>query len=200
MISFLSVCRKIHSWLGFFLMPWILVIGMTGLYLNHSKPILRALGHTEFSRSVVENLPVQEIDQARANQIVASIWPDQAVLEAGPMKYRGVQMLAFKKDPGFIIFPGPRLSFYFVVTWLSERTYAVDGTLVHHQYNLKRIFKSLHERGWASSRFGTWFADTVAVAMVFFGLSGFIMWSVPKVRRLRRAVSQMRRRHHVAAH
>jgi len=181
-------------------MPWILIIGMTGLYLNHSKPILRALGYSELSASAVATLPMHQITQATATQIASSVWPDQPILETGLTKYRGMRALAFKKNSGLIIFPGTRSSIYFVATPIREWTYAIDGNLVHHQYNLKRIFKSLHERGWTNKRFGTWFADIVAVAMVFFGLSGFVMWLVPKVRRLRSTLGQKsRRRYRVAA-
>jgi hypothetical protein len=60
----------------------------------------------------------------------------------------------------------------------------MDGKLAHQQYDWKPILKSLHERGWIGTTFGTWLADIVAAAMVFFGITGMIMWSTPKLRKL----------------
>ncbi len=193
MNRFLSVCRKVHSWLGVFILPWVLLIGLTGIYLNHPKPFHQLLGEESLTANTVAALPAENLSKEAAEQIALSVWPDQPIQKAGMTKYRNNQSLAFQKEDGHIIIPVPKARIYFVVTPFREFTYALDGKLVHQQYNLKRLFKTLHERGWASKRFGTWFADIVAGAMVFFGLTGFIMWLVPKVRRLRRHIVQRRR-------
>ena len=31
--------RTVHTWLGVLVVPWIIIIGATGFYLNHSKGI-----------------------------------------------------------------------------------------------------------------------------------------------------------------
>jgi hypothetical protein len=136
------------------------------------------------SDSDLSGAPELIMTDALAQQIAASIWPDQLVLESGYMKYRGQKAFALRKDSGLIIFPGARSNHYFVTTALNEETYTMDGKLAHWQYNVKSILKSLHERGWMGTRFGTWLADVVAAAMVFFSISGLIMWSVPKIRKL----------------
>jgi hypothetical protein len=185
MNRFLRICRTIHSWLGALVMPWVLIIGATGFYLNHSQMVLKLIGYAELLESDLDGSLKLAVTPDLAQNIAASVWTQEPVLESGFMKYRGEKSLAIKKASGMIIIPGPSSNHYFVRTNWKESTFNMDGKLVHQQYNLKPILKSLHERGWLGSTFGTWFADAVAVAMVFFGFSGMIMWATPKLRKLR---------------
>jgi hypothetical protein len=192
MNRFLRVCRTIHSWLGALVMPWVLIIGFTGFYLNHTQLVLGAMGYTELSENDRAGAADFTVTQELAQQVAASVWPDELVLESGFMSYRGGKALALKKDSGMIIIPGPQTSHYFVTTAYTEKTFTMDGKLVHQQYNLKSLLKSLHERGWIGTRLGSWLADIVACAMVFFSLSGLIMWSVPRIRKVRSFIRSRR--------
>ena len=193
MNRFLRYCRTVHSWLGALVMPWVLIIGFTGFYLNHSQFVLGAIGYKELSDNDTAGASDIAVSQDLAQQIGGSVWPDERVLESGFIKYRGGKALALKKDSGLIIIPGPQTNHYFVTTSYTEKTYTVDGKLVHQQYNLRPLLKSLHERGWVGNRLGTWLADIVACAMVFFSLSGLFMWSVPRIRKLRNLMRSWRR-------
>ena len=192
MNRFLRICRTMHSWLGVLVMPWVLIIGATGLYLNHPDLALGLIGYTELSERDLAGAPVFQTTKEMALLIAATIWPGQPVQQSGLIQYRGREAFGIKKDSGFIAVPAPQSSHYFVRTALSEETYTMEGKLVHRQYNLKSVLKSLHERGWASTRFGTWLADIVAAAMIFFSATGLTMWSVPKVRRLLRSERHLR--------
>jgi hypothetical protein len=185
MNRFLRLCRTVHGWLGALVMPWVLIIGFTGFYLNHTQLVLGAIGYSELSESDLAGASEFAVTQQLAQQIAASVWPDERVLESGFMKYRGGEALALKKDSGLIIIPGPQTNHYFANTTYTEKTYTIDGKLVHQQYNLKPMLKSLHERGWIGNRLGSWLADIVACAMVFFSLSGLTMWSVPRIRKVK---------------
>jgi hypothetical protein len=185
MNRFLRLCRTVHGWLGALVMPWVLIIGSTGFYLNHTQLVLSAIGYSEFSENDLAGASESDVTRQLIQQVAASVWPDERVLESGFVKYRGRQALALKKDSGLIIIPGPRTNHYFVNTTYTEKTYTIDGKLVHQQYNIKSMLKSLHERGWIGNRLGSWLADIVACAMVFFSLSGLIMWLIPRIRKLK---------------
>jgi hypothetical protein len=193
MNRFLRICRTMHSWLGALVMPWVLIIGATGFYLNHAQSVLELLGQTELSQSDLDNLTELPVTAQMVRQIAETVWPDLPILDTNLVNYLGRQSFGFKKASGFIFVPASWTGYYFVETTLSRQTYALDGKLLHAQYNLKRIFKSLHETGWIGNGLGTWLADIVAVAMIFFSLSGITMWSVPKLRKLRGLAARRRK-------
>jgi hypothetical protein len=83
MNRFLRICRTIHSWLGALVMPWVLIIGFTGFYLNHTQLVLGAIGYTELSESDTAGAADSAVTQELAQQIAASVWSDELVLESG---------------------------------------------------------------------------------------------------------------------
>ena len=71
-----------------------------------------------------------------------------------------------------------------IKTDYRRRTYAPDGTVLETKTYWEGILKRLHVRGWLTSTFGTWLADITAAAMVVFGLTGIVLFLVPRVRRV----------------
>ena len=55
--TFLRFCRTIHSWLGAIVMPWVLIIGATGLYLNHERFVLNLIDSPGLAADDLANLP-----------------------------------------------------------------------------------------------------------------------------------------------
>jgi uncharacterized iron-regulated membrane protein len=187
----LRVCRIVHSWLGIIVFPFVIVIAFTGFYLNHPQVFHRILQYEGMSISSLDNLDSVQLNAALLNAVVSKHWPDEGVREQKKTRYRGQQMLSVEKPSGTILFPLSRSSYYFVRIGFREVLYSYDGRVVVDRVPFDLIFRHLHERGWTSTRFGTLFADTVALAMMFFGLTGLIMWSAPKIGRVYRALNRV---------
>mgnify|MGYP006204029133 CR=1 FL=1 len=39
----MRLLKTIHSWLGVIVLPWVLIIGLTGLFLNHEGLVMGVL-------------------------------------------------------------------------------------------------------------------------------------------------------------
>ena len=185
MLKFMRLCRTIHSWMGLVLLPWVIVIAATGFYLNHHKLVLSWIGQPEFSEAgfSAQELPVpKSTDDALA--LAKTVWPDETVRRVSEENYHGRPSVHVKKRSGTVILSKPT-GHYYVKTRFKRLTYAPDGTLLHEKRYWGRVFKQLHETGWLGGGLGTWLADIVALALIVFSATGLIVWSTPRLRRLR---------------
>ncbi len=178
-----------HSWLGVLVLPWLLVIGFTGFYLNHADLVLDVIGQRPFSEAGFDAVkPPRPITIDDAKKLSKRIWPDEPVKKVEVDTYHGRRSYIMEKRSGLIILSIPTGHYYVKDGW-TRRTYAPDGRLLHTKVYWDGIFEELHETGWLGGGMGTWFADMVALAMMFFGLTGLILWATPRLRRLRRRLS-----------
>jgi len=183
--AFLRWCRTIHSWLGVLILPWVIVIALTGFYINHPQGFHSLLGYQDITSAELSNLQPVQVNQQLVETIVKANWPSEELLGQGQSRYRNRQMFAISKPSGTIYIPIPATNIYFVREGMRERIVGIDGTQFRDQLPYPQMFRVLHEQGWLSSTFGTFFADLVALAMVLFGFTGLLMFSVPKVRKLK---------------
>ncbi|MCF6273396.1 MAG: PepSY domain-containing protein [Rhodobacteraceae bacterium] len=188
----LKFFRVTHSWLGLLVFPWILVIGLTGLYLNHSKLVLGWISSGEYDESQFAEWPTG-LDLTMGEAIVPTrdIWPGQRVLDVKEDTYHGFDSFIFKKDSGRIIVTRDT-GHYFVRTNLTRTTYAPDGTKLHRKIYWNSAFNWLHARGWLDNTFGTWLADIAAGSMVIFALSGLYLFFAPRMRKIRRNLAKLK--------
>lgn len=185
----LRLFRTVHGWLGIFIFPWVIVIGATGFYLNHSKAILSVLEPPKYDEGRFDERPVTEPATMETGRVVAlSVWPDEAIAEATEKVYHDRPSFQFKKASGRIIVTQPT-GHYFVKTNYTRRTYAPDGELLHSKTYWGAIFKGLHRAGWLGRSLGTWLADLTSLAMVVFGCTGAILWWAPRSRRVLRSMA-----------
>lgn len=188
--SILRLFRTIHGWLGIFILPWVIVIGATGFYLNHPKIFLSALEGPEYVESQFDQWPVAEpVTMESARAVALSVWPGEAITKETQVIYHDRQSFEFKKASGQIIVTQPT-AHYFVKTNYTRRTYAPDGTLLHSKIYWGSIFKGLHRAGWLGRSLGTWLADLTSLAMVIFGMTGFILWWAPRSKRIFRSLAR----------
>lgn len=184
----LKTLRSLHGWLGVILLPWIIVIGATGFYLNHARMILDVLEPAAFEESSLRAWAgAAPVDADAAALIAGRSWPDAPLAEAERVDYHGFAAFQFEHDDGSVIVAADT-GHYWVKTDFTRKTFAPDGTQVHSKIYWSTIFKRIHTRGWFDSRFASWLADITAISMVLFGLTGLLLFWLPRARRFRRAV------------
>ena len=184
----LKTLRSLHGWLGVILLPWIIAIGATGFYLNHARMILDVIEPAKFEESSLrEWAGTAPVDLEAAVLIAGRYLPDVPLPEAERVDYHGFAAYQFEHDDGSVIVARDT-GHYWVKTDFTRKTFAPDGTEVHSKIYWSTIFKRIHTRGWFDSTFASWLADITAGAMVLFGLTGLILFWMPRARRFKRAI------------
>jgi len=184
----LKTLRSLHGWLGFILLPWIIAIGATGFYLNHARMILDVIEPEKFEESALADWPgAAPADRGAAAAIAAQYWPQEALPDASRVSYHGFDSYEFAHADGRVIV-ARETGHYYVKTDFTRKTFAPDGTEVHSKIYWSTIFKRIHTRGWFDSTFASWLADITAISMMLFGLTGLVLFWMPRARRFKRAI------------
>ncbi len=187
----LKFFRVTHGWAGIIVFPWILVIGLTGLYLNHKSLVLDWIGSTEYDESQFADWPTVDITLPAALIIAQQYWPDEDINSLKEDTYHDFESFVFKKDSGRIIIT-KETGHYFVKSNFIRRTFSPEGDQLHRKIYWKSVFKWLHVRGWLNTSLGTWLADITAGAMVFFALSGLWLFFMPRMKKITRSVKKLK--------
>jgi hypothetical protein len=186
----LRLLRTVHTWLGAFIFPWIVIIGATGFYLNHARPILSVLEGAAYAESRFDEWQgAQPVSQDTARAVAMTIWPDEPVQKVAETVYHDRPSFEVTMLSGKVIVTRPT-GHYFVKTANTRRTYSPDGELLHSKIYWGAMFKRLHRDGWLGGGLGTWLADITSISMVVFGLTGAFLWWLPRSRRVWRAVTR----------
>jgi hypothetical protein len=182
---FLKLCRTVHSWLGILVFPWVIIIGLTGVYLNHSQLIYSFFSGPEFSESQFTEKPFTELDsRKKAQSIAEKAWPNQPTIKIWEELYHGRSSVHVKRPEGLTVLSIPT-GHYYLKTRYTRRTFSPDDKLLHTKYYWGAVFKDLHRTDWLGRGPGTWIADAVGVIMVIFGITGSIMWMAFRFKRFR---------------
>ncbi len=183
--------RVTHGWLGIIVFPWIFVIGLTGLYLNHKSFVLDWIEQFEYDESAFSEWPnPQPPTMTDALIIAQSIWPDEDILSVKEDSYHGFDVFSFKKDSGKVMITQDTGHYYSKSNFMRV-TYAPDGAVLDRKIYWKSVFKWLHVRGWLNNGLGTWLADITAVAMVIFSFSGLWIFFAPRTKRIGRRIKKI---------
>jgi len=178
----IRMLKTIHGWLGFFVMPWIIIIGLTGLYLNHSKLIYKYLPKPSYDEAQFDAWPDPlHLDEQAAKMVARSVFPLDEFNLKTQRKYHNRAVFIFQGTTGRVIV-AEKTGHYWVKSRYTRKTYDPSGHLLATKIYWGSLFKTLHARGWATPWLGTWLADIAAGAMIVFGLSGIIMFLTPKIR------------------
>lgn len=179
----MRLLKTIHGWLGVIVLPWVVIIGLTGLFLNHERLVLGVLDGGGYDESLFDSWPEPRPmtpDSARA--LAESLYPGASLTQDADTSYHGRAAAIFDTGEAEVIV-ALKTGHYWIKTANSRVTHAPDGTVLETRTYWEGIFKRLHERGWLTGTFGTWLADITAASMVVFGISGIILFLMPRVRR-----------------
>jgi hypothetical protein len=174
------ILKTLHGWLGILMLPWFVIIGLTGLYLNHSALVLSYLPSGTYDEKQFDAwanpVPVN-LETARA--IAASVWPAETFARGSQTIYHNRRVDVFEGESGRVIV-AISTGHYWVKTQFFRKTYDPNGRLLDVKFYWGHAFLLLHSTGWVNSDLGTWLADMVAGAMIFFGLSGILIYWLPR--------------------
>lgn len=183
-MSFERLVKTIHSWLGVLILPWVAAIGFTGLYMNHDDLILSMFPTEHYDTGGFDASPLARVqDEVSAEAFAATLAPGADLfLDDEEDWFRDRHVYSF--DAGaFDVIVDRATGFGWTNGRYVTRTYAPDGERLHTRLRWSRILSSIHERGWVGTALGTWLADITAGALVIFGLSGLVLFVMPRLRR-----------------
>jgi hypothetical protein len=185
----MRLLKNLHGWLGVVVLPWVLIIGLTGLFLNHQRLVLGLLNGDSYDEAQFDAWPnPTALSPEDAHALATRLFPGQDIAPAESRTYHGRAAAVFDLA-GTELIVALQTGHYWLKTDYRRVTYAPDGAQLETKIYWDAIFKRLHERGWLTNQFGSWLADITAAAMVLFGLSGIVLFLMPRLRR-----SQNRRR------
>ena len=179
------VIRTLHAWMGALILPWVVLAGFTGLYMNHAELISRILPASGFDTAVLAESGAAPQDQDSARAIAVAAMPGEAVVLKTNDRYQGRDVFYFVAGSTDVVVD-KATGFHWRITRYQRQGFANDGSLVTRQIRWDRVMDSLHGRGWLGDRLGTWLADLTAVALMLFGGSGIYLFVAPRLRRWRR--------------
>ena len=175
--------KTLHGWLGVMILPWVISIGLTGLYMNHSKLVLSFLNSTTYDESQFDEWPNQEpVDLGRALDIANSIKPGAIFSVSKKNAYHNRDVFILSDKPDRVIVD-KKTGHYWVKTPLTWRLYNPDGLQLDHKFYWGALFKRMHQFGWINNSLGTWLVDIAAGALTVFGITGLTLFLSPRLRR-----------------
>ena len=190
MAATLKFLRKLHSWLGIIALPWVILFGVTGFYLNHPDVIRSILPLTSYEDvgSRFEVLP-KPLTMEEAERIAQAYWPESQMKSVSKSVYHGHEAINFEREAGQIIV-AVDTGHYYVKSILKNLQFSPDGDLVGRKIYWNYVFGVFHRTGWLGWSLGTILADITSLALITFGISGMVLWYLPKHKGLKRRLGK----------
>ncbi len=171
----IRIISALHGWLGLVVLPWVILLGLTGIYLNHSDYFLRFLPQGSYDKARFDSYPDPvRLDQAGAQALAQRVLPGVTLRPRADNVYHGRRVAMFDAPRARVIVALDTGHFW-VKTPFVRKTYDPAGKLLDRKIYWSSLLRYLHVRGWFNAAFGTWFSDLAAGMMVLFGLSGVVL-------------------------
>ncbi len=173
--------RSLHSWLGALILPWVVIAGFTGIYMNHRSMVVDLLPKGGYDLTVLDqaaSLPFE--DDAIA--VLAQNWGKMDLSNPGTSRLHGRPVLQFDTGSETALVD-VQTGYYWIKTRYQERFFDPNGRRIGRIVHWSKLLQQLHKSGWLGGALGSWPADICAAALVVFGLSGMYLFIAPRVRR-----------------
>lgn len=191
MLAFAQKIRALHKWMGLILFPWVIIYGVTGLYMNHGKLVLSLFPADTIAQEITGDAPGLRGDEEAAKDWLRQqpFAQEGKSLKDGSYYGHPAWFIALRDNTEVVAFKN---SAQYVVRAPYHRTlYGADGDTQDTRYYWNRILSDFHKRGLVASPFGSLLADAFSVILICFGVSGLAVWGLPKLNRL---IIRLRRR------
>jgi len=189
MATTLKFLRTLHSWLGIVALPWVILFGLTGFYLNHPDVVRSILPLTSYEDigTQFETLPVP-LSMTEASVVAQTYWPDSPMKSVTEIVYHGHDAIKFEREEGQVIV-AVKTGHFYVKSNFKNLLFSPEGEMVGRKIYWNYVFGIFHRTGWLGWNLGTVLADITSLALIVFGLSGMVLWYLPKHRRFKRRMS-----------
>ena len=137
--------------MGFLVIPWILIIGLTGFYLSHSKLVKSDLPSSSCDEKQFDEWPNRMPGDERAAKVVAEgISPSANFRFSCDDEYHGHDVFMNKSNLGSVIVVEETGHYWVKITFVRQ-TFDPGGRQIDRKFCWATLFKQLHTTGWIDS-------------------------------------------------
>jgi hypothetical protein len=190
MFAIERLLRSLHTWLGVMILPWVIIAGVTGLYMNHSALVLSVFPVGDIKAPVLRARALPQTEGSAA-EIVKALYPDTRFDDMGGGNQNGRKGFVFAAD-NFEAMVDQETGYVYVKSRYFMSLYSPAGHRVAIKPSWSKILSRLHQDGWVGGAFGSWPADIVAAALMIFGSSGLYLFTAPRLRRAKNRRARLR--------
>lgn len=178
--------RNIHSWMGILSLPWIMLFGLSGLYLNHPQLVSSVLPSPNYSDNAETFAPLETpLTPEFAAVIAHKYWPDSPMKSIRQISYHGFDAIEFNREAGAIIV-AKETGHYYTKTRYQNVLYSPTGEAVDRKFYWSYILGVFHRTGWFGWSIGTILADVTAIILIVFAFTGMALWYLPKHKKIKK--------------
>ena len=95
----MRLIKTMHGWLGVLVLPWVLIIGVTGLYLNHESLVMAVLDGEGYDEAAFESWPdPRPMTPDEALGLAQSLFPGKTLSRLSDTTYHNRDAALFKVE------------------------------------------------------------------------------------------------------
>ena len=186
MAQIMKALRTIHSYMGVIALPWVILFGISGLYLNHPNLITIILPSSSYSDTSEQFEPIEiPLTSEQAADIARLYFTESPMKSIREINYHGFDSIEFQRESGTIIV-SKETGHYYVKNNFQNVLHSADGVVVDRKIYWNYFLGVFHRTGWFGWSIGTLLADITAFVLIIFGISGITLWYLPRHRRFKR--------------